>query len=471
MSTTTDETLKGLLETAKGARLSPADEEQAFKLLKEAVLSGKKGLEITLEALVVLPWSLGVKAVAEAWPEMKPTAHRQLVAGLAKLDSEQGKRMRLSIARGLFALDKPTAIKLILGYCVQMDTANAKERQSFSNVLVGKTKPWILGLPLAELKPADSTSLVKCVLAACLQAPAFTQVWIFGWLSEAGLLDKLSDEQVASIAAGVKRWQPRWQKELKKTVPVLPAPIEEALVAPEPTELPAPAAKAPAPLPKYPGRVIPPRAPQQPREPQAEREPREVSEAPEAETEEPQAPAQPKAGREQRSAPSQPHSQQDPRDSRRGGQRPGTPFDLQRSLAEIQSYVAGLKTELQQFKSQSRQREPRRAQPREQEQPTSEELENLRRHNAQLEETAAQLRRDIEELISDHEDRAATLESSGDLQQFKSLLGVKLGKDFFDFEALRRESATEVVRRHLGDLLGHIFEVLKTEGVEFQDLE
>ena len=461
MSTKPDETLKGLLETAKGARLSPAEEEQAFTLLKETLGEGKKGLEVSLEALTLLPWSLGVKAVAEAWPSLKPTARRQFLAAIVKLESDQGKRMRLSIARGLFTLDQPAALKLILGFCTEMDAAGPKERQHFTNVLIGKTKPWILNLPLAELKPADAASLVKYTLSACQQTPAFTQIWIFGWLSEAGLFAKLSEEQVKAIATAAKRWQPRWQKELKKTVPSLPAPIEEALQAPpppKPPQAPATPPQARQPSPTQKNRERPAQQEQTQKEPQAsdkESQPQPVQ-------------AQQRPARDERKpAALQPQSERGPqqRAPMQGG------FDLQRSLGDIHSYVSGLKAELQQLKGQMRQREPRRAEVREKEQPTSEELENLRRHNIQLEETAAQLRRDIEELISDHEDRAATLGSSDEVQQFKALLGVKLGKDYFDFEALRRESATEVVRRHLGDLLNHIFEVLKTEGVDFKDQE
>src|SRR5207249_4531015 len=93
--------------------------------------------------------------------------------------------------------------------------------------------------------------------------------------------------------------------------------------------------------------------------------------------------------------------------------------------------------------------------------------ESLRRHNVQLQETVEDLRRQLEELASDHEDRASVLDGSDELQQFKTLLGVKLGQDFSDFETLRDEPATEVVRRHLRDLLDHIFKVLNAEGVEF----
>ena len=485
MSTTPDETLKGLLESAKGTRLSVADEEQALAVLKQTLGEGKKGLAVSLEALTILPWSLGVKAVTEAWPELKPTTRRQFLAALAKLDSDQGKRMRLSIARGLFPIEQPVALKLILGFCSELDPAEGKDRQHFTNVLIGKTKPWILNIPLTGLKPAETTALLKFTLAASQQTPAFTQIWILGWLAQAGLLEKLNEEQITTIATAAKRWQPRWQKELQKTVPALPAPIEEAIKSapPEPQQ-----SQKPAQASKKSGRSEKPERKQGERPAQTQNShasqnshgPSEPTQEPEGAQETTASEWQPKASAPAEQKP-QPHQSQNRQQPQRGGtqqqgqqrererERGPASFDLQRNLGEIQSYINSLKAEIQQLKGQMRQREPRRAEQKERELPTSEELETLRRHNAQLEDTAAQLRRDIEELISDHEDRASTLGSSDEIQQFKALLGVKLGKDYFDFEALRRESATEVVRRHLGDLLSHIFEVLKTEGVEFQD--
>jgi cell division septum initiation protein DivIVA len=98
---------------------------------------------------------------------------------------------------------------------------------------------------------------------------------------------------------------------------------------------------------------------------------------------------------------------------------------------------------------------------------SAEELDDLRRHNQQLEEQNEELRRRIEELTADHEDRAATLEISDSLQQFKTFLGLKLKEDFADYTAISRESLNEVVRRHAHEILGRIFSVLQSEGVRF----
>ncbi len=51
----------------------------------------------------------------------------------------------------------------------------------------------------------------------------------------------------------------------------------------------------------------------------------------------------------------------------------------------------------------------------------------------------------------------------------KALLGIKLREDYAVYESLRSEAQDEVVRTHLRDVLAHIFEVLQSEGVSFED--
>ena len=98
---------------------------------------------------------------------------------------------------------------------------------------------------------------------------------------------------------------------------------------------------------------------------------------------------------------------------------------------------------------------------------STEEVEEVRRHNQQLEEQNHELRQRIEELTTDHEDRAATLDINDTLEQFKTYLGLKLKEDFADYTAISRESLNEVVRRHAHEILGRIFSILQAEGVRF----
>lgn len=415
----TEKTLQTLADAAKTARLSPADEDIASGLLKEALASGKKGLAPALDALVVLPWNIGVKAVGEGWPEMKPLARTQFLNALGKLDTDAAKRIRLSLARGLFPLDKPATLKLIAGVCAAMDGTEggptARDRQAFAGVLFGQAKPWLLHLPLAEWKAAEADPVLRCALAASQSQP-FTQIWVLRWIADAGKLAELPAEQLEAIAKSAQRWHPKLKKDLKKLVPELPAVIGDALAPP------APAAR-----------------------PEAKAETREAS-----------APPAPTPQR-------RPAGEAPPRRERNAT---ASHFDLGSALHEIDDYVGRLRAELQQ--AQAVRREPSRG--RASAEPiaaTGEDAESLRRHNVQLQETVEDLRRQLEELSSDHEDRAAALQGGDELQQFKTFLGVKLGKDFADFEVLRDEPATEVVRRHLGGLLDHLFTVLQGEGVKF----
>ena len=465
-----EDQLLALVNAGKSARLSPADEEHAIQLLKQTVVAGPKALPATLEAILALPWSVGVKAVTEAWPNTKPAGRTRLLNGLAKLDSDISRRIRLSLARGLHAQDPASTLKLLLGVCEAMGGteggSSAKDRQIFANVMLGKARPWIMNIPMAEMKPAEAHKLITPALEACSQSPVFTQIWVLRWICDAGKFDTLPAEHVEAICKSLSRWQPRWKKELRKIIPKLPEPIEQLLgdtPAPAPAHAPTSAhapSSAPAPAPVFdesdataPLQAFlasdPTRAPAQP-------EPNEPSSSSESGPSGEGHPAEPRAPA---------HSRQ-PEVQHRGRPQSG-PFDLTRSLREIESYVVRLRSELQQAQVASRRREPERHRTRVQPSGSPEELDELRRHNQQLEEQNEDLRRRIEELASDHEDRAATLEINDTLEQFKSYLGLRLKEDFADYNAISRESLNEVVRRHAFEILGRIFSLLQSEGVRF----
>ncbi len=145
-----EEQLQAILDAAKTERMSPADEERAVELLKQAVAGGPKALPATLDAILSLPWSAGVKAVTEAWPETKPAGRARLLGGLAKIETDVSKRIRLSLARGLYAQDAASALKLITSVCEAMGGAQGgsttKDRQIFANVMLGKARPWLMNV-------------------------------------------------------------------------------------------------------------------------------------------------------------------------------------------------------------------------------------------------------------------------------------------------------------------------------------
>ena len=455
-----EEQLQAIIEAAKTSRLSPTDEDRAAELLKQTIPAGPKALPAALDAILNLPWSVGVKAVTEAWPETKPAGRTRLLNGLAKLDNDVSRRIRLSLARGLHAQDAGSALKLILGVCEAMGGAeggsSTKDRQIFANVMLGKARPWLMNVPMAEMKPAEAQKLITPALESCGQSPIFTQIWVLRWICDGDKFGTLPQEHVESIGKSISRWQPRWRKELRKIIPKLPDSLDAVLgdshPAPQPsaapqsgTETDSPSSEAEA------GEESGEPASEEPRMEEAPRRP-----APQRRLEPPQrAPRERDRDRE--------------RDRERPQAAPGA-FDLTRSLREIESYVARLRSELQQAQVSARKREPAPERNRSRGQQgavSSDELEELRRHNLQVEEQNEELRRRIEELTADHEDRAATLEISDSLEQFKRFLGLKLKEDFADYTAISREALNEVVRRHAHEILGRIFAVLQAEGVRF----
>jgi hypothetical protein len=459
-----EEQLQAIIEAAKTARLSPADEDRAVELLKQTIAGGPKALPASLDAILCLPWSAGVKAVAEAWPETKPAGRTRLLAGLARLDSDVSKRIRLSLARGLHAQDPAGALKLISGVCEDMGGAQGgsttKDRQIFANVMLGKARPWIMNVSMAEMKPVDAQKLITPALESCHQAPIFTQIWVLRWICDADKFDTLPPEHIESIGKSINRWQARWHKELRKIIPKLPDSLEAAL-APSPGRPAAPLAPAGEPAPAGEAHEA---APDE--EGVEETSPAEASSEEPREMRQPE-PRQPEPRPQQSSRAPEPQH----RSSSRDRQQSATgPFDLNRTLRDIESYVVRLRSELQQAQHSARRREPAPERQRgriQQAGASSEDLEEMRRHNLQLEEQNQELRHRIEELTSDHEDRAATLEINDSLEQFKSFLGLKLKEDFADYMAISRESLNEVVRRHAHEILGRIFAILQAEGVRF----
>ena len=94
--------------------------------------------------------------------------------------------------------------------------------------------------------------------------------------------------------------------------------------------------------------------------------------------------------------------------------------------------------------------------------------------NQQLELRNAELKTRIDELTLDSEERATSRGLITDTEppdpntQLQTLLGWKLKDDYEDFLALQQEARDLVVQQHYKTLLGHVFEVLQAEGIQFQ---
>ena len=404
------EALHGIVEQAKTARLTPAQEEEAAARIKDLLVLGRASIAEAVEAMFILQWNVGVAAVTGLWPEMKPLARKAMLGMLAAQKSDSAKRLRLSLARGLFALEPEIAAQMAAEVCEEMraeGTLTGKDRMIFSNVLVGKGKPWLLHFPLAEWKAEQGDALVACAIETCFGAPCapFTQISLLRWAAEAGRLAALPEDTLAAIAKIVKRWNPRFRKELKNEVPELPGPIAAAVAAPPAAERKSENANANETSQRSEGwqseagRAEPAEQPltHETNEPDEswetaatdERRPDDAS---------PQYP--PYVPRSQ-PASSQPASAQ-PRSARRGSGGAGEgAFDLNQTLRQIETHVMNLRRELRDAQSSlrhqqredrpsSRGRSDRRGYREAAEQPaTPVELDELRRHNAQLEETGS----------------------------------------------------------------------------------
>jgi len=509
------EQLKTLLESAKTARLSPAQEDEAAQQIKTLLAAGRAAFSDAVEAMLALPWNVGVSAVAAQWPEIKPTARKQLFAALAEQKSDNAKRLRLSLARGLFALDPEAAAQLAAETCAEMRGAEQqpltqKDRQIFSNVLIGKGKPWLLHFPLADWKKEDAEQLVACAVESCFGGPClpFTQITLLKWAAENGRLDSLPQPALDLISKAVKRWNPRLRKQLRVEAPKLPAPIAE-LVKPAQQIQPSAHPDEPA------------IAPESREEQQAPAENRgefqsEKSEEISPETEPEKKPDEPEKStpqlqrqqpqpsqtlRQQRPFAPQPQQQQQRRGARSASPREARAtetgaFDLHQALRQIETHVAGLRRELFETQTVLRRRDEKSSQSRgAHHQPqhfarsaapeiSATEIDELRRHNARLEETVADLRQQLEELASDHEDLAAARGAhaahdareseqpppeKNETEQFKTLLSIKLRDLFAEFKALRAEPLDDVIRQHFGEMLEEVFNVLAKQGVALSE--
>ncbi|MGB8166907.1 MAG: hypothetical protein WCF18_05410 [Chthoniobacteraceae bacterium] len=465
-----------LTEAAARARLSQVDEERLVTLLKEALMGGRGGVARAVEILPRLPWIVGVRGVEQVWPELTAGFRTQLLSGLAKEETDAARRMRLSLARALFKFDVPVALKVALGVLKDLrdkDTGGltAKNAQIISNVFIGRGKPWLAQLPLAELKPAEIDLLVQCATIAVFSIPhpPVTQLGVLKWAQEAGRLDKLPDPALAAAIAGVSRWSTKWQNALRKEVAELPEAITAVLKeAPAPSVVDAPEAGVPAE--GEPAAVL---DDDDEDEDDLDEEDEDEDDAPKKERPvyEPRPQRGPQGGESREREPQKERPVYTPRNagSQGGGGGGGRGFNLNEALKGIEAHVQSLRNELAAAQAKARQKEerPRRAEKLGaiiEGEPTPEELARL---NLQLEARNGELQARIEELTQHSEDVATSVGAmtgepvNDTAAQLRTLLGLKLKEDFDDFLALEQESNDLVVQQHYRTIIRHVFEVLR----------
>jgi hypothetical protein len=342
-----------------------------------------------------------------------------------------------------------------------------RDAQIFAAVMIGKGKPWISQMPLADQKPADADAIIhNAVLAAfTTNNPPVTQLGVLKWAAEAGRLGELHETALAAVTKSVARWSPRWASAARLEIPNLPEGIaavlkSDSVVPPEvestssglPPELEGEAGEETAPSeesgepategepprlkerPVYVSKTLPPREPRERQQPQSPREPQQ-----------------------------------------RGPGPKGMSFNHTEALRQVESHIAWLKAELQHAEKRNRAREERPRKPDApiiEGEPTPEELARL---NVQLEARITELQTRIDDLTADAEARATSRGAFVDGpppdagEQLRTLLGMKLRDFFADFSALEKEDRDLVVPQHYRTVLADVFEVLKAEGIPLEE--
>jgi len=445
-------------------RLSPADEDLAAGWLRALLVDGgKAGLDQAVDRILRLPWAPGVKGVVAAWPELKVTARRSLIKAL--IEGAADLRFRLSLSRGLHPIDPETATKLVVAACKEVgDKPDPVARGVFAGVMIGRGRPWILAFLLAELKPAEARSVAGAVLACAFPGgfPPQTHVNLLKWLASAGLLAELDAEALGPVLETARRWSHRVQAQARQELGETIHPALAEALASKP---------APGPGPD-PDRANP--YPQGPPAPGAEgSDPATAEESPEPTPTPPMRPSRP--AREE--------SGRDARDRRPPqGDRPEPGrFDPVSALRRVTDHLISMQREMDRMRTQLAQREDRARRGRG-DRPVDgglagEDLETLQRRNVQLEEVVAELRGRLEDLAANDEDLAASMrahagEPEADaVRQLRALIGIKVARQYAEFQALREEPDDVVLRQHYREMLAHIFEALGAQGVEFPEVE
>ncbi len=504
---TENSTLAQMVATAQAGRMSPAHETQTADLLRASLLGGKPEITEALDAIGKLPWPISVNGLNAAWPEMKPYGRRLFVSGMKSpaFEGEIGRRIRLSITRGLVKVDEAQAAKWACAIAAEMlgedGILTTRDRQSFFNVLVGKGKPWLLRLQLEGLKDADLAHLLNAAISTIFTGgcPPFTQSAFLLWLIKIDKLAILSERSQQSIAAAIRKWPGRLMRDFKTVPENLPAVIADAFV--EKNTRRAPEEATPSESESDVETAEPTVESESDDDDEEEDEDDEDEEDDDDDEDEDDDESTSDDRRENRPkhppyvSPGQPNrpSNQPQSNGRgeRGGDRNRSQADPVALLRQLDNFIRQQSQELSQARTKLRQFDDdqkrggggggrdKRGRGRGgrygsdnvwPDTTPPEDNESLRRYVTQLESINAELRTRLEDLAQDGERRAESLVSPegtpvGEREQLIHFLSLKLGKDHADFLKLSREPDDEVFREHYRIVAQNVFEILAAEGI------
>lgn len=413
--------LQKLIVQSRTGRLAAADEQRGAGLFRDLVLAGGKALSSALQLLGELPWYISVAGTVEAWSQLSPARRRNFLSALGPLEPESAKRMRLSIARGLYKVDPAAAGKLLITTSRELhqsETFDPRDRQTFFSVLIGKNKPWLLQFDLKSLEQTDAEFFARCALECCGSANPPSVMAVVQWAKPYRSLNALPGVVQTELGKQFRKWSSKWQKLLaNEDLPVL---LTESLQA--------------------------------------------RASKPEKSGTTPLAPAVDQRrllkhradGKEKPALP--------------GHQPAGEVTDL---LRQIESRFHDLKSDLATAQRQLRQS-------RQESRPTEAVhgtgitgLDKLREENARLAETVFQLRRTLNELADRNFDEAMSRKADTDspmtdpTAQFKSFLTVRLREAITNVQALNPENRPD----GLPLLLESVFQVLEENGLNLSGIE
>jgi hypothetical protein len=501
------ETLARLAEAATRGRLSPSDEDRATRLMRDFIKGGE--LAPALEAMTKLPWILGVRAAEQSWPGLDAAARGALLEGIVALPGDNAARLRLSLSRSLAKIDSPAGLRLASLTCralwnEERGALSAEHSKLIGNVFIGRGKPWVLQLPLAELPAEEAAPIAACAVFSAFNVnnPPITQLSILR--HSAPLLGSMHENLLALVAKGVARWSGKWQGALRKEIPELPAALATAL---KPEKEPAAEPAAAAPAEDEAETPLPPELEEKLkiahdsgdpelvesvtqevnawREAQrAEQESRESQQEEDEEEEPGEAREESKRGRRQRGRERDRERERAERQEKK--ERPAYvsrdqerqqevaknlgSFNFQAAIKQIESYVAQLRNDLGNAQAKLRKTDGGRRTDRISLSVEEANLspDELRRLILQLEARNTDLQTRVEELLADSEIRAQIMsgsEAPDPGAQLCSLLALKLQEDYADFIALEKGSPDVIVRQHYRGLIRSIFATLVGEGV------
>ena len=505
--------LAALSQNGNTNRLSPADEDKATRLMRVCLLEGGDGISAALAAMPLLPWILGVRAIESAWQELPAEARATVLDGLTTMDTDNGYRLRLSMARSLARVELGEAVKVAAATCrsmwdAQSGSLKAEHSKLIGNVFIGRGKPWVLQLNLAELPAEDASAILSAVVFSTFNvnnAP-ITQLSVLRYAGSR--IASLHENLIGMVARAVGRWNGKWQSALKKEVADLPEAILSVLKAdraPEPRQKSgeesagAAAEEVETPLPAELEEKL--RLAAESEDPAAveavnqeiaawreaekiarlealDAEDDEDDEDEDEDEEEAEPASEEGGGRRRRGRNDRNDRKERPayvtRDQERGGQ---SGFNLSATLKQLESYVAGLRSDLASAQTRLRRAEGEGGKVRREDKPVLSHDEanlspdELKRLVIQLEGRVAELQSRVEELTSDSEARAlamaaGTTEAAPDaVTQLRTLLALKLQEDYADFLTLQKESPDAIVQQHYRGLINHVFDVLRGEQI------